>query len=142
MKNSVFVCELNLVQLRNILKAAKYFSTSIVISIPFLINFFLPFLLYSILTYQSDLFLSDHVLFLTSPSNSSFPKHIFKTKIFGKSEQKGKVQRSSEKMTGKLSRDRGTFNFSFVFDWWSKVMTLCGPIIESNGAKSMESKFG
>ena len=45
-------------------------------------------------------------------------------------------------MTGKLSRDRGTFNFSFVFDWWSKVMTLCGPIIESNGAKSMESKFG
>ena len=97
MKNSVFVCELNLVQLRNILKAVKYFSTSIVISIPFLINFFLPFLLYSILTYQSDLFLSDHVLFLTSPSNSLFPKHIFKTKIFGKSEQKGKVQRSSEK---------------------------------------------
>lgn len=112
MKNSVFVCELNLVQLRNILKAAKYFSTSIVISIPFLINFFLPFLLYSILTYQSDLFLSDHVLFLTSPSNSLFPKHIFKTKIFGKSEQKGKVQRSSEKMTGKLSRDRGTFNLA------------------------------
>ena len=129
-------------QLRNILKAAKYFSTSIVISIPFLINFFLPFLLYSILTYQSDLFLSDHVLFLTSPSNSLFPKHILKTKIFGKSEQKGKVQRSSKKMTGKLSRDRGTFNFSFAFDWWSKEMTLCGPIIESNGAKSMESKFG
>lgn len=45
-------------------------------------------------------------------------------------------------MIGKFLRDRGMFNFSFVFDWWSKVMIFCGLIIESNGVKLMEFKFG